>query len=189
MKLILASSSPFRKKLLERLGLSFDVFSPQIDEDFWKKNLSPSSENATKLSQELAYQKALETQKNFPDARIIGSDQVGYCASSFLDKPLSKEKAEEQLAFLAEKTHELHTSFCLLEKNKKTIYTDTSFLTMKKLSKEKIKAYIEKDNPISCAGSYKLESLGISLFEKIETHDYTAIIGLPLLQLSKELKC
>ena len=162
--LILASKSPYRKQLLEKLGVSFKC----VDSGFDETPLKKLNIEFIELSQKLAKAKALSVLTNFPDSIIIGSDQVCCLDKMRLSKAGTKEKAIEQLSLLSGRTHYLHTSYCLL-------------------SETQIKKYVDQDNPIDCAGSYKLEEHGISLMESVKTSDHTAIIGLPLIGLSKDL--
>lgn len=182
-RIILASSSPYRKALLERLGIEFDCISPDVDEDSYKAKISDPIE----LAQVLAEKKAMAISSNHPDAIVIGSDQLLHFEGKALGKAGSIEKAFDQLKMLSGKTHELITSHCIINMGQKQIETNVTKLKMRNLSESAIKNYLISDNPIDCAGSYKLELKGISLFEKIETEDHTAIIGLPLLSVGNAL--
>ncbi len=182
-ELILGSGSPYRKQLLERLGITFKCHSPNLDENELKQQIN----NPTELSLQLSVAKAKIIQKEFPEAIIIGSDQVCHIEGEILGKSGSSEKALEQLEKLSGKTHELVTSYAILFHEQCITHTNVTRLCMRKLNKEQIKNYVNAENPIDCAGSYKLELKGISLMESIETQDYTAIIGLPLLALSNDL--
>lgn len=181
--LILASKSPYRKQLLEKLGVSFKC----VDSGFDETPLKKLNIEFIELSQKLAKAKALSVLTNFPDSIIIGSDQVCCLDKMRLSKAGTKEKAIEQLSLLSGRTHYLHTSYCLLSKDKELIRTVSTELKLKNLSETQIKKYVDQDNPIDCAGSYKLEEHGISLMESVKTSDHTAIIGLPLIGLSKDL--
>lgn len=182
-KIILASSSPYRKALLERLGLAFDCVSPDVDEDAFKEKIPDPVE----LAERLALEKALAVQARHPDAIVIGSDQLLSFEGQNLGKAGSLEKAFTQLKMLSGKTHRLITSYCIISSAGKHVETNITTLKMRDLRDEVIKNYLRADNPIDCAGSYKLELKGISLFEKVETDDHTAIIGLPLLSVGNEL--
>ena len=182
-KIILASASPYKKELLMRLGINFESIDSKIDEDFYKaQNKDPIN-----LTQILATKKAEAIHQHHQDAVIIGADQICLFQGKILGKTHSIEKSYEQLMDMQSREHSLITSFCILSGSKKVIKTNTTILKMKSLTSAQIKNYLRKDNPIDCAGSYKLELKGISLMEKIETDDHTAIVGLPLIMLGNEL--
>lgn len=182
MKLVLASSSKYRHELLSRLNIPFEAQSPAINEDDFKKfKLTPPA-----LAQFLAFKKAESLVA--PQTWIIGSDQLGHLEGEFLEKPHTAENAFKQLRFMSGKTIELITAVCLINEKEKIEFTDTTRLTLHPLSDEQIKRYIEADQPLDCAGSFKIEKLGIALFSKIECQDFTAIQGLPLLWLSQQLR-
>jgi septum formation protein len=179
MKLILASQSEFRKDLLKRLDYPFEVQSSSVDEASVKKdNLSP-----VQICQLLGKLKAKNIFDRFPQAVVIGSDQVVSLGDTIFDKPKTAEKACEQLSKLQGQTHYLHTSIAVYGPNFYQEALNSSQLFMRPLRSHEIENYVQKDKPFQCAGSYKLESFGIKLFKKIETSDYTSIIGLPLIQL------
>lgn len=181
--LILASSSKYRKELLARLGVSFSSISPDVDEDSYKaQGLA-----AVELAETLAFLKAEAILKLHPDACVIGSDQVAEIDGEILGKPHHREGAIKQLMLLQGLEHALVTSVCILTKDQKHIYTDRTFLRMRELTVAQIERYLDYDLPYDCAGSYKLESLGISLFKKIEGIDHTAIQGLPLMKVAEIL--
>ncbi len=183
MPLILASSSPYRKALLERLNLAFECVSPDIDEEAFKEQI----QDPVELAETLAKEKAMAILKKRPDALVIGSDQLLHFEGKNLGKAGTLEKAHKQLKMLSGKSHTLVTSWCIASNNGAHTETNKTILTMRNLSDESIKIYLSADNPVDCAGSYKLELKGISLFEKIETSDQTAIIGLPLLAVGNYL--
>ncbi len=182
--LILASSSPFRKELLERLGIEFSCHAPDIDED----TLKSSGLGPKEISQMLSTQKAMEVLKLYPEAIIIGSDQVLNFNEEILGKPGNKENAKEQLVRLSGKTHELITSFTVMNKDKSITETVSAKMKMKELSQQQIDKYLEADEPYGCCGSYKLERLGIALFSEVNCCDHTAIVGLPLIKLISTLE-
>lgn len=182
-KLILASSSPYKKELLMRLGIDFDVADSEFDEDEYKKmGLTP-----LELTQILAKEKAMVLYRQYQEAVIIGADQVCYFEGKILGKTNSLEKSYEQLMSMQGKTHELFTSYFIKSSVKEVLRTNITKLTMKGLTSTQVKNYLRQDNPIDCAGSYKLELKGISLMEKIETTDHTAIVGLPILMIGNDL--
>jgi len=185
MEIILASSSPYRKDLLSKLGIDFKCISPDIDESIIKMNTSYSvEEKAIKLSVE----KAKAIAKDYPECLIIGSDQICHFEDQIFSKTLNIDKSFELLSFLSGKTHQLTTAYSILKDGKITSHCNVTSLKMRDLNSLQIKNYLRKDNPIDCAGSYKLELNGIGLFSEIKTDDHTAIIGLPLIQLGKDLE-
>ncbi len=191
-KLILASTSPYRAELLERLGLPFEKHDSKVDEDSYKAVISDPIE----LTSRLAFEKAQAVFKENPDAVVIGGDQVSVFGPNprseqrimTLGKPGNFEGSLKQLSLLEGHTHQLITSVCILARDFEESFKDVTTLKMRALDQLEIKRYIEKERPYSCAGSYKIESVGISLFDEVQTKDSTAIIGLPLLQLCKILR-
>lgn len=185
MNLILASESPYRKELLERLHLSFICKPAHIDEEsIWEKNLSP-----LEVSVELAKMKAEKIFEDNKNSIIIGSDQVICQGTKIFGKPKTFEKAVGQLIELQQAPHKLITSVCILSNDQIITFSNTTTLTIRKdLTENDFIQYVKKDLPLNCAGSYKIETMGIGLFESIETSDFTSIIGLPLMELSKQLK-
>jgi len=183
--LILASTSPYRRELLERLQIPFECMDSKVDEDPFKDDIT----DPLILTKTLAYEKAKAISKDHPNAYVIGGDQISLFQGEILGKPGSVESAIIQLRKVSGHSHELITSTCILgPKGYVYEWTNRTELFMRELSLEEIKRYVEKDDPIHCAGSYKIESLGISLFDAIHTQDSTAIVGLPLLHLSAKLR-
>lgn len=178
-ELILASTSLYRRQLLERLGLTFRCEAPGVDEEAIQR-LIPEP---VPLAQRLALEKAAAVAHRFPDAIVIGSDQLATIDGEILGKPGTAENALAQLERLAGRTHELITSVCVIRHadRLKCEHTDITRLTMRNLDRKALKRYIALDRPTDCAGSYKIEAAGISLFAKIETADFTAVTGLPLI--------
>ena len=182
-KLILASTSIYRKQQLELLGKPFEAIKPLVDEDSLKDpKLMPVA-----LAEKLAFAKAASLTSVYPDAIIIGGDQLVSFQNQILGKPKTFEKAFSQIEAMSGNTHELITSIAVLSSDKNICFTNITRMHMRKLSSEQIKAYIEIDQPLDCAGGYKIEKSGITLFEKIETSDFTAIQGLPLIELTTSL--
>jgi septum formation protein len=183
-KIVLASSSKYRIKLLSRLRYTFTHTAPILDENKYKDGtLSP-----IELSKQLAELKAKSIESLFKDYLIIGSDQVCELDGVILSKPNSIDRAIEQLTMMNGKTHFLHTSVSLLYKNELINFTNTTTLKMRSLSNEEIVSYLKLDKPFDCAGSYKLEEHGISLFEEIISTDSSSIEGLPLIELNKKIQ-
>jgi septum formation protein len=182
--LILGSTSPYRKQLLERLGLPFQVMAPTCDEDALKDpRLTPQA-----LAEHLAEAKAASLSRSHPHAVIIGSDQVAAYRDEhgwhILGKPGTPEKAVAQLSRLAGRSHVLITAMVVHHGTTKLHHTDITTLTMRALDHAALTRYVAADNPIDCAGAYKLEARGISLFSSIESADHSAITGLPLIALT-----
>ena len=182
MKIILASSSKPREKLLHSLGLSFQVLPHRVDEQVYKNKIS----DPALLCRTLARVKVQSVQQK--NSYIIGADQMAVFNGKAFGKPKTKEKAFEVLSLFQGKTHELATGFCL-QKPDGCFFEDLiiSRMTMRSLTKKQIESYLEKDEPYQCAGSYTIERLGVGLFKKIETPDFTAVIGLPLLSLCSQI--
>jgi len=178
-QLILGSSSPFRAALLEKLGLSFISSSPDIDE-------SPlENETADQLVQRLSEQKALKIAESYPDSLIIGSDQVALLDGNILGKPGSHEKAVNQLSAASGKTVQFLTGLALLNSktNKLQSLVEHFDVRFKTLSTNQIEFYLQQEKPYQCAGSFKSEGFGISLFSKLQGEDPNSLIGLPLIRL------
>ncbi len=189
LPLVLASGSSYRKELLARLGIPFECASPELDEDEAKREIA----DAVLLARTLAHLKAQEILAHFPGHLVIGADQVLELKGAIFSKPGSVAKAVEQLGKLAGHTHQLITAVCLFWRDedgaeKRIEFENLAKLTMYALTPEEIRHYVATDNPVDCAGSYKIESAGIKLFEKIQVDDFTSIIGLPLIQLNAHLR-
>jgi septum formation protein len=184
MELILASTSPYRRALLERLGVPFRCRAPLIDEEVLKREDLPPRE----LAERLAVAKATSLRDEEPEATIIGGDQLAVCEGQVFGKPGTLRLAEEQLWQLAGKSHDLITAVAVCQRSRIMTHTDVTTLRMRPLSRLEIERYVAADRPIDCAGSYKLEERGIALFEAIDTNDPSAITGLPLIALSQILR-
>lgn len=183
-KVILASTSKYRKKLLEQLNVPFTAVAPLVDEAVLKKQ---SSVSLPDLPLFLAQKKAESLIASFPQSIIIGSDQMGLLDNKPLEKPGTRDKAIAQLLTMQGRSHTLLTAMSIYARGQWHHNVDTTTLHMRALTQEQVTHYVDLENPIDCAGSYKIEALGISLFEKIETSDHTAIVGLPLMALCKIL--
>lgn len=181
---MLASTSPYRRRLLARLGLEFEVASPAVDEE----REAPDAEPLT-VAKALARAKAeAVAARAGADAVVLGSDQVCALGAERLGKPGSVARACDQLARLAGRTHELITAVAIVHGGGVDEFVDRTRLTMRRLGRAEIEAYVAQDEPLDCAGSYKLEAAGIGLFERIESADWTAIEGLPLLATAAVLR-
>jgi len=181
-KLILASTSVYRRELLERLRIPFEIISPKVDE-------TPlPGEGTLNLALRLAKAKAAIVAKDHPDAWVIGSDQVADLCGVALGKPGNFERAMAQLQLMRGATVTFHTALCLMHGETETTLSIPTEVTFRKLSDEILEAYLHAEEPYDCAGSAKSEGLGISLLETIESDDPTALIGLPLIALSGLLR-
>lgn len=184
-QIILGSSSRYRRALLERLGLEFSCISPDIDESA-KENESPA-----KLVARLAVEKAKAVAaQSGSSALIIGSDQLAVCGDTILGKPGNFDNAVEQLSNCSGKQVSFLTSLCLYREEPALELTATIPINVqfRELNQVEIERYLLKDTPYDCAGSFKSESLGVALFDKVETKDLTALEGLPLITLCKFLR-
>ena len=182
MPLILASTSRYRRELLERLGLPFHVARPDLDE-------SPAgNENPSALAQRLARAKALVISNQHPDAWVIGSDQVAALGGLALGKPGTRERAIAQLCAMSGRKAEFHTALCLTRGDTCLEAIDTTLVSFRELHGDEIARYVDAEQPLDCAGSFKSEGLGICLFDAIESRDPTALVGLPLIALSGMLR-
>ncbi len=177
--LVLASTSPFRKLLLERLGLAFETFAPDVDETR-RRAESPGA-----LVSRLSEAKARAAGDAWPDALIIGSDQVAVCGEDVLGKPGTYANARDQLARLAGQRVSFHTGLCLYDVRSGEARVDLVLyhVSFRALSAQQIDRYLRHDRPYNCAGSFKSEGLGISLFESMQGEDPNALVGLPLIRL------
>ncbi|RLJ17264.1 septum formation inhibitor Maf [bacterium endosymbiont of Escarpia laminata] len=177
--LVLGSTSPFRRELLNRLGIAFETASPEIDE-------TPVPDEAPEaLVTRLARLKAEAVRESWPNALIIGSDQVATIDGEILGKPGSHERAVEQLSKAAGKRVTFSTGLCLL--NSRTgntqVCCEPFHVYFRQLEQQAIEHYLQREQPYNCAGSFKSEGLGITLFEKMEGDDPNSLIGLPLIRL------
>ncbi len=184
MKIVLASTSPFRRAILEKLGLPFDTLSPETDE------IRLDGESPEQLVQRLAAAKAKAVAGSCDDALIIGSDQVAVINGEILGKPGSHEKAVSQLKKASGKTVRFFTGLCLLNSTTGNCQVEVVpfDVVFRKLSDTQIENYLEKEKPYNCAGSFKSEALGICLFEKLQGDDPNTLMGLPLIRLVRMLE-
>ncbi|WP_332835782.1 Maf family protein [Marinimicrobium alkaliphilum] len=185
MPLILASGSPYRRQLLERLGLAFECHSPDVDER------PQASEAPDALARRLAERKARALAPLYPDSLIIGSDQVAALDDGRpLGKPGSPERARSQLRAARGRWQTFYTGLCLLDTGRDTAHTlcETFKVKFLPLTDAQIDAYIAREQPLDCAGSFKAEGLGIALFERMEGRDPSTLIGLPLIALVELLR-
>lgn len=179
--MVLASTSPYRRELLARLSAHVRQQAPQVEE-------TPlPSESPAALAQRLASAKAWALAAANPDALIVGSDQVADCAGDVLGKPGDLDAARRQLRASSGRVVIFHTAVCLVDTRQAQPVArsaiDETRVTFRTLTDAEIERYLQREKPFDCAGSFKSEGLGISLFESIATRDPTALIGLPLIAL------
>lgn len=183
VRLILGSTSKYRRALLEPLGWTFESMATPFDEEAAKPGLAhlPVGERALHL----ARGKALAVSALHPDAWVIGGDQIAEVDGETLSKPRTAELARAQLARLAGRTHRLHTAVVLSHGASGRVESalDVHALTMRPLDAAAIARYVERDQPLDCAGSYRIEASGIALFASVAGEDHTAVVGLPVTRL------
>lgn len=182
--LVLASTSQYRSELLKRLQLPFTTAAPDVDE-------TPlPNETARATSMRLSQEKARAVAAAYPDALIIGSDQVALLADQQLGKPLTHDNAVRQLRAMRGKTTCFYTALTLLNSKTGQLQTDVAenHVTLRDLSDEEIEGYLLKEQPYHCAGSAKSEGLGIALMSRMTGDDPNALIGLPLMLLTEMLR-
>ncbi len=181
---MLASTSRYRRELLARLVADFDVVAPDVDET------PGAGETPAALAARLAEAKARAVAAGAPGALVIGSDQVAELDGRPIGKPGTPERARAQLAASAGRTVVFHTAVCLVDTRSGAVNAaiDRTEVVFRPLSADEIARYVERDNPLDAAGGFKAEGAGIALFERIESTDPTALIGLPLILLSRLLR-
>jgi septum formation protein len=183
-RIVLGSTSRYRAELLRRLGLEFESHAPGTIEHVI------AGEVPADRARRLAIAKATDAGAGLADALVIGSDQVAELDGLVLDKPGSEQRAFEQLAACSGHIVNFHTALCLFDcrNGEQRTYVDLTRVHFRLLDAAEIKRYIDREQPLDCAGSFKCEGLGISLFERIDNSDPTALIGLPLIALAKLLR-
>lgn len=183
-RLILASSSPYRRALLQRLGLPFEHLAPDINE------APQPDESAHKLTRRLALAKAQALQEQFSAHLIIGSDQVVMLDGQLVSKPGNHAAACEQLHRCSGRTVEFTTSVCLLNSQTGSyqLGSEVFKVSFRQLDTDSIERYLQREQPYDCAGSFKAEALGITLFRSMSGDDPNSLIGLPLIRLCEMLR-
>ena len=179
----LASSSPYRRSLLDRILSKYKILAPNIDESE-KEGLTPK-----KFVSSLAYKKAIKVRNFEKDSLIIGADQLAILNNKILSKPGNYENAFKQLSEVSGKIVIFLTAVCIIapESNKVYQYTDITKAKFRKLNDIIIDNYLNLDEPYNCAGSFKIEGAGFALFDSIKTNDPTALVGLPMIWLANQL--
>lgn len=181
---VLGSTSRYRAELLRRLHLEFEQCAPGTDE-------SPHpGETPRDRALRLAVAKARAAAQGLDDALVIGSDQVAELEGRVLDKPGSAERARAQLAASSGREVHFHTALCLHDTRtgQDRVHVDHTRVHFRSLAPGEIARYVEREQPLDCAGSFKCEGLGISLFERIDNEDPSALVGLPLIALARLLR-
>ncbi len=184
-EIVLASTSPYRRQLLEQLKIPFVAAVPRYEEEI-DQGVAPEL-----LVKHLALGKAESLAALHPDALIIGADQVFVDPRNrILGKPGSYEAAAAQLKAMSGRSHTFYTGIALHDSSSGESLSDfTTFsVTLRELNEQQIHSYLMRDNPVDCAGSFKIEGLGIALMERMAGDDYTALIGLPLIRLTRMLE-
>ncbi|RUO65343.1 MAF protein [Pseudidiomarina planktonica] len=188
-KIVLASTSPFRRQLLEQTGLTFSAIAPEVDET------PVADESATELVERLAKAKACAVAEQFKDntqALVIGSDQVAVVNGSIVGKPHTHEKAVAQLTAASGQAVTFYTGLAVAAVTKGTISVESCVETFevvfRNLTAEEIEGYLRKEQPYQCAGSFKSEALGITLFSALRGNDPNALVGLPVIRLLEMLR-
>jgi septum formation protein len=182
--LVLASTSAFRRALLERLEIPFTTATPNVDE-----TMQPE-ETPRDLVLRLALAKARSVAPSHPNALVIGSDQVACLDGRLLGKPGDRARAIEQLTHSSGREVVFHTGLCLLNTSTRRAqsHCEPFRVHFRTLTREQIEGYVDRERPFSCAGSFKSEGLGIALFERLEGNDPNALVGLPLIVLIRMLE-
>jgi MAF protein len=182
--LVLASTSPYRQELLTRLGLPFETASPEVDET------RHADEDPEELVKRLSLEKAKAVAKEYPDALIIGSDQVATLGDMILGKPGTHERAMQQLKAASGHSVTFLTGLSLYDSASGRSHTvcEPFRVDFRNLTEEEIDDYLRREEPYDCAGSFKSEGLGIALFSLMDGEDPNALVGLPLIQLVSMLQ-
>ena len=182
--LVLASTSVYRRQLLSRLGLPFSIVAPGVNE-------APTPHHTPlERAQNLALAKASAVAEAQPGATVIGSDQVAVCKGELLEKPGGPERCREQLRWLSAAAATFHTGVAVVqaERGQTLQFLDTTTVYFRALSEAEIDRYVAAEQPFDCAGGFRAEGLGISLFARVVTEDPTGLIGLPLIAVCRALR-
>ncbi len=181
--IFLASTSPYRRDLMDRILDNYEAVAPGVAEE------NPDGLSPRELAPALARQKAEAISANAPDGLIIAADQIAVLGDECLGKPGTHQKAVEQLLRMSGKSLEFLTAACILDPQSRSRheYTDRTTVRFRHFDRRLAEAYLKKDEPYDCAGSFKIEGAGVVLFESVETSDPTALVGLPLIWVADRL--
>jgi septum formation protein len=182
MRIVLASTSPYRRELLKRLRLPFDVVAPAVDES------RVAYETPLALALRLARAKAEAVASVTADALVIGSDQVAELDGEPIGKPHTHEAAIAQLERMQGRRLVFHTALAVVAADRVQVDSVPTAVTFRRLERAALESYLRADRPYDCAGAAKIESLGIALVDRVESDDPTALIGLPLIRLTSMLQ-
>ena len=184
LPLVLGSTSPFRREILQKLNLPFETASPDIDES------GREGESPQELVHRLAEEKARAVARRYPEHLIIGSDQLAVVNNVVLGKPGSHENAVKQLQLISAQTVHFYTGLCLYNSQADRLQTEVVpfDVVFRALSTQQINRYLLAEKPYQCAGSFKSEGLGIALFERLIGDDPNTLVGLPLIRLVRMLE-
>jgi septum formation protein len=177
VNIILASSSVNRKSLLDRLKMPYTAITPDVDET----RLPGESGHAMALRLSIA--KAEKIAKDHPSALVIGSDQAAICQDILIEKPITIENAVAQWKLLSNAEVIFYTGLCVMYQGQLLTHVDEAHVQFKPLTEARIRRYLDLDDPLSCCGGLRIESLGIALTRQVRSNDPTALIGLPLIAL------
>lgn len=182
--IILASTSPYRKTLLERFHLAFETAAPEVDE------AAQPGEAPQQMVRRLAREKAEAVAAGYPNALVIGSDQVAECNGAWVGKPGTARRAAIQLAGFSGRTVRFLSAFAIVCRERSFVYERTvpTEVTFRHLDPPEIERYVALDKPLDCAGSFRSEASGPTLLESMRSDDPTAIMGLPLIELAIGLR-
>ncbi|MGZ8272666.1 MAG: Maf family protein [Burkholderiaceae bacterium] len=181
MTIVLASTSPYRRELLQRLRVPFEVVAPAVDEH------RRPGEAPLSLAMRLAEAKAMAVARRRPDDIVIGSDQVAELDGEPIGKPLTHEAALAQLERMQGRRLVFHTALAVVARGQAVVESVPTAVTFRRLGRDALETYLRSDQPYDCAGAAKIESLGIVLVDRVESDDPTALIGLPLIRLTSLL--
>ena len=186
---ILASTSPFRRKLLEDAGLVFDTASPDVDEKAVASALKRARPSSTPedVVKALAEAKARDVLRSHPESTVVGADQILALDDQILGKPVDAEAAKAQIQSLSGRSHRLMTAVAVVGGGPDDVFIEETILTLRALTDSEINAYVETGEWKGCAGGYRIEAQGIQLMSRIDG-DYHNIVGMPVLSLLKALR-
>jgi len=184
-ELVLASTSAYRRALLDRLGVAYRAVAPRVDE----RAVEPTGVPAEQVVLALARAKAEEVAGRCPGALVLGSDQAIEVDGEILGKPGTAARAVEQLVRLAGRAHRIVTAVVLVRPDgTAATHVDVHRMTMRPLGRDALARYVEADRPLDCAGAYKIEARGVALFSAVEGSDFTAVVGMPMMAVARMLE-